>query len=104
MKYEYKKAMYLWETEFVLEGDDEPKGITSTCVFEDGETIDCGGSPIAWLDVDWTKTNELWESRGYYALGDCNFEENVRVDFVNGSWRLISEEQDAELDEDNEDI
>lgn len=94
MKYDYRKAMYLVEGEFVLKGDAEPVGIMYACVFEDGETIDYGGSPIDWVDVDWDKTNELWESQGKCSLDCCDFEENVRVDFVNGSWKLISEEED----------
>jgi len=103
MKHDYKKAMYLWETEIFLEGDDEPRYVNA-CVFEDGETIDYGGSPISWLDVDWEKTNELWESRGYWPLNLCSFEENVRVDFVNGSWKLISEEEDAKFDDEDDDF
>ncbi len=96
MNYDYRKAMYLFEEEFVLVGSDEPVGILYACVFEDGETIDYGGSPINWIDVDWDKTNELWESQGNCDLDSCDFEENVRVDFINGSWRLISEEDDME--------
>ena len=99
MKDNYRKAMYLWEEEVILTGDDEPT-IVIACVFEDGETIDYDGSPITWLDVDWDKTNELWESQGKYTLSYCDFDENVRVDFINGSWRLIDKtEDDKELDE-----
>ena len=101
MKYQYRKAMYLFEEEVILAGDDEPRFIIA-CVFEDGEAIDYDGSPITWIDIDWDKTNELWESQGKFSLSDCDFNENVRVDFVNGSWRLISEEEDAKFDEDNE--
>ena len=94
MKHDYRKAMYLWEEGVILSGSDEPT-IVIACVFEDGETIDYDGTPIIWLDVDWKKTNKLWESQGKWTLRDCNFEENVRVDWVNGSWRLISQEEDA---------
>ena len=102
MKYQYRKAMYLFEEEVILAGDDEPRFIIA-CVFEDGEAIDYDGYPITWIDIDWDKTNELWESQGKYTLRDCDFDANVRVDFVNGSWRLISEEEDADYDEDYED-
>src|SRR5690554_3240620 len=101
MEYDYRKAMYLWEEEVILVGDNEPT-IIIACVFKNGETIDYDGYPITWLDVDWEKTDELWESQGKCILRDCDFNENVRVDFVNGSWRLISEEEDTKFDEDNE--
>ncbi|HOQ79715.1 MAG TPA: hypothetical protein PLK02_06920 [Paludibacteraceae bacterium] len=94
-KYTYRKAMYLFEEELILAGENEPRYFIA-CVFEDGETIDYDGSPIVWLDVDWDKTNELWESQGKWPLSYCDFNENVRVDFVNGSWKLISEEEDNE--------
>lgn len=101
MKYEYRKAMYLWEEEVFLVGDDEPRFVIA-CVFEDGEAIDYDGSPITWLDIDWDKTNELWESQGKYILRDCDFEEDVRVDFINGSWRLITKKEDDDFDEDED--
>ena len=99
--YEYLKAMYLWEEEVFLVGENEPKYVIA-CVFEDGEAIDYDGSPITWINIDWEKTNKLWESQGKCSLDYCNFNENVRVDFINGSWKLISAEEDAEMDEDNE--
>jgi hypothetical protein len=92
-KYNYKKAMFLFEEEVILAGENEPKYVIA-CVFEDGEAIDYDGSPITWLDVDWDKTDELWESQGKYTLRDCDFDANVRVDFINGSWRLITKEED----------
>ena len=93
MKHNYRKAMYLWEEEVILAGDDEPT-IVIACVFEDGEAIDYDGSPISWIDIDWDKTNELWESQGKWTLSYCDFPEDVRVDFINGSWRLITKEED----------
>ena len=101
--YEYKKAMFLFEEEIILVGENEPRFV-NVCLFEDGEAIDYDGSPISWLNVDWSKTNELWESQGKYILRDCDFDENVRVDFVNGSWRLISEEEDAKFDDEDDDF
>ena len=102
MKHNYKKTMFLFEEEIILVGENEPT-IVIACVFEDGETIDYDGHPITWLDVDWEKTNELWESQGKFSLSYCDFPEDVRVDFINGSWRLISKEEDADYDEDYED-
>ena len=101
-KYDYRKAMYLFEEEVILAGDDEPRFIVA-CVFEDGETIDYDGHPITWIDVDWEKTNNLWESRGKFSLSYCDFPENVRVDFINGSWRLISKEEDDYFEDDDDD-
>lgn len=102
MKHNYKKAMFLFEEEVILAGENEPKYVIA-CIFEGGEAIDYDGSPITWLDVDWEKTNELWESQGKRILRDCDFEEDVRVDFINGSWRLITKKEDDDFDEDEGD-
>lgn len=98
-KYNYKKAMFLFEEEVILAGENEPKYVIA-CIFEGGEAIDYDGSPITWLDVDWEKTNELWESQGKWTLSYCDFPEDVRVDFINGSWRLITKEEDDYFEDD----
>ena len=96
MKHDYRKAMYLFEEELILVGENEPKIVTA-CILENGEAIDYDRDPITWLKVDWEKTNKLWESQGKCTLSYCDFSENVRVDFINDFWELICEKEDKDI-------
>lgn len=94
MKNDFRSCMYLFEQEVILVGDTEPTSCMYLCVFEDNhETVDYGGSPISWLEVDWEATNKLWEENGLLPVEECSYEDMARVEWNGSNWVLESIEE-----------